>query len=88
MDEASSLPRGARGFNAADADGNTALHAAARRGYDAVVENLLAHGADLAATNEGGLTPFNFARQGFGRGANAGPHESTMDLLRRLAADQ
>jgi len=75
-------------LNAADADGNTALHAAARRGYDAVVEYLAAHGADVAATNEGGLTPFDLARQGFGRGANAGPHESTMELLRRLATDQ
>ena len=64
------------------------LHAAARRGYDTVVEYLVDQGADLAVMNEGGLTPFDFARQGFGRGANAGPHESTMELLRRLAADQ
>ena len=75
-------------LNAADTDGNTALHAAARRGYDTVVEYLVVQGADLAVMNEGGLTPFDFARQGFGRGANAGPHESTMELLRRLAADQ
>ena len=40
--------------NTANADGNTALHAAAARGYDAVIELLFENGATLDVTNNEG----------------------------------
>ena len=37
--------------NVANADGDTALHAVARRGYNSVVEYLVAHGAQIDVKN-------------------------------------
>ncbi len=74
--------------NAVNGDGNTALHTVARRGYDTVVEYLVEHGARIDVTNEAGLTPIDVAQRGSGRGPNASPHESTVELLRRLGASQ
>ena len=71
--------------NLANADGNTALHAAARRGHDRIVEYLVARGARLDVKNEAGRTPLALAR-GQGRGRSAEPHHSTVELLRRLGA--
>ena len=64
--------------NAADAAGNTALHTAARRRLDTVVQFLADSGADLHAVNDQGQTPLDVAA---GRG---GGDDSTVDLLRRL----
>ena len=68
--------------NVANAAGNTALHGAARGGYDRVVEYLVAQGARVDAANRDGRTPLALAQ----RGRNASTHQSTVDLLRRLGA--
>ena len=70
--------------NAANADGNTALHAAARGGFSRVVEYLAARGARVDAANRDGRTPLALAQ----RGRNAAARESTVELLRRLGAGQ
>ena len=72
--------------NVANAEGNTALHAAAGRGYDDVVEYLVGKGARLDVRNEDGRTPLALAQRGGVRGRNATPHRSTVELLRRLGA--
>ena len=73
----------------ANARGDTALHAAAARGYDSVVALLAAHGADLDRVNADGQTPLDVAARGSRRLgiAWAAPKQSTVDLLRSLAGD-
>lgn len=46
-----------------DVDGRTALHTAAERGYDDTVEWLVERGANIAATDNSGLTPAEVAAQ-------------------------
>ena len=74
--------------NAANADGNTALHAVAARGYDTVIEFLVENGATLDVTNNEGQTPLAVATTGSRRLGvrNAGPRRSTAELLRKLGA--
>ena len=72
--------------NAANAEGNTALHAAARGGHDGVVRYLVAQGARLDAVNRDGQTPLELAQRGRRRGRNAAPNRSTVELLRQLGA--
>ena len=67
--------------NAADSAGNTALHTAARRRLDTVVQLLADSGADLLALNGNEQTPLDVA------GGRGGDDNSTVELLRRLAAD-
>ena len=74
--------------NVANAEGNTALHAAAGSGYDSVVEYLVAQGARVDAKNADGRTPLAIAQRGRIRGRNAPPHRSTVELLRRLGAGE
>jgi ankyrin repeat protein len=66
---------------AANASGETALHGAASKGFDSVVEFLVARGARLDAKNKRGATPLGLAlgREEF---------KSTADLLRKLGAQQ
>jgi ankyrin repeat protein len=78
--------------NGANEAGDTALHAAALLGYDSVIQLLANAGAKLDAENARGLTAQG-AIENKVRGAlrspdrtNLGPHESTVELLRRLAA--
>jgi ankyrin repeat protein len=66
--------------NAADADGNTVLHMAASRGFDAIIQLLATGGAQLEVKNKKGQTPLAVAS---GRGA-AGA--ATADLLRKVGA--
>jgi ankyrin repeat protein len=72
-------------INAADDQGNTALHGAASRGADQVIAFLAAHGADVNAKDKKGRTALDVA---MGVGAEAGgvraPHESTVSLLKQL----
>ena len=67
--------------DAADAAGNTALHTAARRRLDTVVQLLADSGADLHVLNGNGQTPQDVA------GGRGGDDNTTVELLRRLAAD-
>ena len=81
--------------NGANTDGNTALHAAAARGYDTVVKYLVEKGARLDIKNEKGQTPLAAATAGsivqsrppsrFGR-FPSGPKKTTIELLRSLGA--
>ena len=73
----------------ANARGDTALHAAAARGYDAVIELLVANGADLGARNADGQTPLDVASRGSRRLgiAWATPTQSTVELLRTLTGN-
>ncbi len=78
-------------INAANGQGQTALHAAALKGYDQVVEFLADHGANLEAKDRRGNTPLDEA---LGLGAGSGGfdgsrkdvHESTAALLKKLMA--
>jgi hypothetical protein len=78
-------------INAANAAGNTALHASVNRG-DLVVKLLAERGADLQAKNKAGLTALDLALGAGGRGRRGGGaggpggvvRESTAALLRQL----
>jgi len=56
------LTRGAEP-SPADSGGSTPLHTAAGHGNVAIIERLLAAGADRAALNRDGKTPADIARQ-------------------------
>ncbi len=74
--------------NITNADGNTALHAAAGGGYDTVVEHLVAQGARTDLENADGRTPLTLAQRGALSGRGRSPHDSTVELLRRLDAGE
>jgi len=77
---------------AARRSGDTALHAAALLGYDQVIRQLAAAGANLEARNERGLTALGLIEPQGKPGAairspdraSLGPRESTVQLLRDL----
>jgi ankyrin repeat protein len=74
--------------NAADNQGDTALHGAAQKGYDQVVQFLVDHGAKLDIKDKKGRTPLDAAMGLMGNGGFDGSrrdvHESTVALLRKL----
>jgi len=76
--------------NTADNQGETALHGAAQKGYDQVVQFLADHGAKLDAKDKKGRTPLDAANGLLGNGGFDGSrrdvHESTAALLRKLMA--
>ena len=76
--------------NTANANGDTALHAAAARGYDTVIEVLAENGATLDVPNNEGQTPLTLAMRGSRRlgGRYAVPRQSTVDLLQALGATE
>jgi ankyrin repeat protein len=71
--------------------GLTPLHEAARWGWNDVVRFLVAHGADLQAKDNRGLTPVDSALGKAGGNSRGGAridvHEDTATLLRQLIAD-
>lgn len=75
--------------NAARANGDAALHAAAHHGFNTVVRYLIGQGADPNAKNARSQTPLDFAL-GVGRVPERNPvtgaDVSTADLLRKLGA--
>jgi ankyrin repeat protein len=78
-------------INAANGQGQTALHAAALKGSDKIVQFLADHGANLSAKDKQGKTPLDAALgQAGGSGGFDGSrkdvHESTADLLKKLLA--
>lgn len=74
--------------NAINLQGDTALHGAAQKGDDQVVEFLAAHGAKLDIKDKKGHTPLDAAMGLLGNGGFDGTrrdvHESTAALLRKL----
>ena len=71
--------------NAVNDRGETAMHGAAQRGADQIVQFLAERGAKLDLKNKAGRTPLDVAL-GIGGVANTGgsAHESTGALIRRL----
>ncbi len=76
--------------NAANNQGETALHGAAQKGWDQVVQFLADHGAKLDVKDKQGRTPLDAAKGLLGNGGFDGTrrdvHESTAALLRKLMA--
>jgi uncharacterized protein len=76
--------------NAVNNQGDTALHGAAQKGYDQVVQFLVDHGAKLDIKDKRGRTPLDAANGLLGNGGFDGTrrdvHESTAALLRKLMA--
>ncbi len=76
--------------NAADNQGDTALHGAAQKGWDQVVQFLVDHGAKMDVKDKKGRTPLDAAMGLMGNGGFDGSrrdvHESTAELLRKLMA--
>jgi ankyrin repeat protein len=77
-------------INTADNQGDTALHGAAQKGYDQVVQFLVDHGAQLDIKDKKGRAPLDAAMGLMGNGGFDGSrrdvHESTAALLRKLMA--
>jgi len=78
--------------NAKDTRGLTALHEAARWGWNDVVTFLVAHGADLNAADSRGNTPVDSALGKAGGNSRGGAridvHEDTAALLKKLTAER
>lgn len=72
--------------NAATDDGTTAMHVAASRGLNRVIEFLAERGAALDVKNKKGQTPLGLAATGAASRRAAAGRESTPDLLRKLGA--
>jgi ankyrin repeat protein len=76
--------------NAVDSRGQTALHGAAQKGWNQVVQYLADHGAGLDVKDKKGLTPIDAAMGlagGLGFDNTTGDvHETTAALLRQLIA--
>ena len=68
-------------LHTANAEGNTALHGAAGRGHDRVVEYLVEQGARLDLTNTAGQTPLEWA-------VAQRAQQSTVELLQRLSTSE
>ncbi len=77
--------------NAVDSRGQTALHGAAQKGWDQVVQYLADRGAKVNVKDKKGLTPLDAAMGlagGLGFDNTTGDvHESTAALLRKLGAE-
>jgi ankyrin repeat protein len=69
--------------NAADHDGNTALHNAASRGDNEMIEYLVSKGADVRAVTRSGQTTVDMAN---GPVQRTQPYPETIRLLERLGA--
>jgi len=72
--------------NAANDEGQTALHGAAFLGGTQMVPLLVAHGAHLNAVNKRGQTPWSIT-QGDYHAVSFISHKETGDLLEKLGAD-
>jgi uncharacterized protein len=75
-------------LNQVNAKGETALHGAAGRGADTIVKYLIDQGAQLNAPTERGLTPLDYAMGKNVLGQLPVPHDSTVELLRKLGAEE
>jgi hypothetical protein len=71
-------------INQANAKGETALHGAALRGADSLVQFLVDHGAKLDAKTKQGFTALDIAMGKNSFAALPVPHDSTVVLIRKL----
>ena len=75
--------------NAANRDGDTALHGAAWRGANAIILRLVDEGAELHVENERGFTPLRIANgEEEGRVANINVRPWTVALLQKLLQER
>jgi ankyrin repeat protein len=72
--------------NQTGARGESALHGAAGRGADSIVQFLVDHGAQLNSKTKQGFTPLDVAMGKNSFAALPVPHDSTVALLRKLGA--
>ncbi len=72
----------------ANTRGETALHGAANRGADSIVQFLVDHGAKMDTKTKQGLTALDFAMGKNVFGQLPVPHDSTVALLRKLGAPE
>jgi ankyrin repeat protein len=71
--------------NAATDKGETALHGAARRGANTIIQYLVDKGGKISAANKQGLTPFDLAMgKGGGAAGRQPPKEQTAALIQKL----
>jgi uncharacterized protein len=71
-------------LNQANTRGETALHGAALRGADSIVQFLVDHGANLDAKTKHGFTPLDVAMGKSVLSQLPVPHDSTVALIRKL----
>jgi uncharacterized protein len=71
-------------INVENSRGETALHGAALRGADSIVQYLVDQGAHLNAKSKAGFTPLDVAMGKSVVGQLPVPHDSTVALLRKL----
>jgi ankyrin repeat protein len=71
-------------INQTNSQGETALHGAALRGADTIVQFLVEHGAKLGARTKRQFTPLDVAMGKSIVGQLPVPHESTVALIRKL----
>jgi uncharacterized protein len=71
-------------LNQTNAKGETALHGAALRGADTIVQFLVEHGAKLDTKTKQGFTPLDIAMGKNSLAALPVPHDSTVALIRKL----
>jgi hypothetical protein len=98
LDTLKALGEGGVALDATDQAGNTLLHLAAPKGYDSVIELLIAHGVDLNARNKRDATALGAttarlravaAATGADPDAAVTPEKnSTVALLRKLGAQR
>jgi ankyrin repeat protein len=72
----------------ANTRGETALHGAANRGADSIVQFLVDHGAKLDTKTKQGFTPLDVAMGKNVLSQLPVPHDSTVALLRKLGAPE
>ena len=75
-------------INAADEDGDTALHLAAAKGSNAIVQLLVEKGAKLEVKNKHGQTPLSLTERALASESFRPRLRTTADLLRKLGATQ
>jgi ankyrin repeat protein len=75
-------------LNQTNTRGETALHGAALRGADSLVQFLADHSAKLDAKTKQGFTPLDIAMGKNSLGALPVPHDSTVALIRKLGGHE
>jgi ankyrin repeat protein len=75
-------------LNQVNTRGETALHGAALRGADSIVQFLVDHGGKVDAKTKQGFTTLDIALGKNSMGALPVPHDSTVALLRKLGGHE
>ena len=79
------LLRAGANIHAQAADGQTAVHSAAQKGWNKVLKFLVGNGASINAKDLAGRTPLDYAKGNIGANQQP-PHPDTAALLEKLGA--